>query len=266
MLVYLRGAGDIASGIAVRLVGAGCRVVMSDIAKPTAIRRTVCFSEAIRLSSMEIEGIRALRAYTPSQVLEITSGGQIAVIVDPQAHFISELYPDVLVDAILAKKNCGTHIRDAAVVIGVGPGFYAGKDCHAVIETCRGHYLGSVIYHGAALENTGVPGIIAGHGADRVLRAPAKGRFEPLLSIGDLVRTGDVAATVASVPLPCTIDGVLRGLLAPGIEVGVGMKVGDIDPRGEQRFCQSVSDKARSIGGGVLEALLHLSGYMAKRY
>ncbi|OUP08706.1 selenium-dependent molybdenum cofactor biosynthesis protein YqeB [Collinsella sp. An2] len=260
MLVVVRGAGDLATGIAVRLHAAGCRVVMCDIARPTTVRRTVAFSEAIRLGTMEVEGVRARFAADVDKARAILAKGEIAVLVDPDAACVSKLSPDALVDAILAKRNLGTHITDAPAVVGVGPGFTAGLDCHAVVETKRGHYLGRVIWEGSAIPNTGVPGIIAGHGADRVLRAPAEGRFEPVREIGDVVHAGDVAATVAGIPMTCTIDGVLRGLLAPGVSVTPGMKAGDIDPRGVVEHCFSVSDKARAVGGGVLEAVLALTG------
>lgn len=260
MLVYLRGAGDIASGIAVRLRGAGCGVVMGDIAAPTSIRRTVCFSEAIRLGCAQIEGIRAEFAHDALEARSLVERGVVAVAVDPKATLAAALSVDALVDAILAKRNLGTSIDDAPTVVGVGPGFCAPLDCHAVVETRRGHYLGRVIYEGSAEENTGIPGVIAGCGAERVLRAPATGVFEPILEIGMQVRAGDVAASVDGTPLHCTIDGVLRGLLAPGIKVDPGMKVGDIDPRGDASYCVSVSDKARAVGGGVLEALLYGTG------
>ena len=256
MLVVIRGAGDLASGIAVRLHHAGFSIVMLDIAHPTTVRRTVAFSEAIRLESMTVEDVRAQLVGTPAEARACVEQGSIAVLVDPTAACISRLQPHVLVDAIIAKRNLGTRITDAPLVIGVGPGFTAGVDCHAVVETKRGHHLGRVLWEGSAAPNTGVPGVIAGHSADRVLRAPAAGVFEPVLSIGDEVHAGDVAAMVDGVPMRCTIDGVLRGLLAPGVEVTPGMKAGDIDPRDVRDHCWTVSDKARAIGGGVLEAIL----------
>ena len=256
MLVVIRGAGDLASGVAVRLRHAGFDIVMLDIAEPTTVRRTVAFSEAIRLGSMTVEDVQARLVSSPAEARTCVKQGSIAVLVDPTAACVPRLQPQVLVDAIIAKRNLGTCITDAPLVIGVGPGFTAGRDCHAVVETKRGHDLGRVLWKGSAAPNTGVPGDIAGHGADRVLRAPAAGAFEPVLSIGDAVHAGDVAATVAGVPLRCTIDGILRGLLAPGVEVAPGMKAGDIDPRDVRDHCWTVSDKARAIGGGVLEAIL----------
>lgn len=259
MLVEIRGAGDIATGIAIRLHRAGCKVVMCDLAIPTSIRRTVCFSEAIRLGTCKVEGIRARLAHNLAEARTIVVNGDVAVLVDPSGASAAELKPAVLVDAILAKKNLGTTRDMAPVVIGVGPGFTAGRDCHAVVETKRGHYLGQVILDGPAAPNTGIPGVIAGHSADRVLRAPVDGVFEPVLQIGDVVRAGQVAATVAGVPMTCTIDGVLRGLLQEGVEVTAGMKSGDIDPRCERAHCFTASDKARAVGGGVLEAICHFT-------
>lgn len=260
MLVEIRGAGDIATGIALRLHRAGCKIVMCDLATPTSIRRTVSFSEAIRLGECEVEGIKARLAHTVAEARNIVVAGDVAVMVDPEGATVSEFKPSVLVDAILAKKNLGTTMHMAPVVIGVGPGFTAGKDCHACVETKRGHYLGQVLYEGSPAPNTGVPGVIAGHSADRVLRAPADGIFEPVLHIGDVVRAGQTAAMVNGVPMPCTIDGVLRGLLQEGVEVTAGMKSGDIDPRCERAHCFTSSDKARAVGGGVLEAICELTG------
>lgn len=260
MLVVIRGAGDIATGIACRLAAAGCRLVLTEVAQPTAVRRTVAFSEAVRLGEAAVEGVTARLARTSAEAGALAEAGAVAVLVDPAARCVAELKPDALVDAILAKRNTGTRITDAPAVVAAGPGFAAGVDCHAVVETKRGHNLGRVIWRGSAAPDTGVPGVIAGHGADRVLRAPAAGLFGPLRAIGDAVCAGEVVARVGDVPLPATIDGVLRGLLAPGVPVEPGMKAGDIDPRGVREHCFTVSDKARAVGGGVLEALLALTG------
>ena len=260
MLVIIRGAGDIATGIALRLHRAGLQVVMTDLPQPTAIRRTVCFSQAIVLGSCTVEQIRAVRAGEPEEVKDALSAGCIPVLADPDAACIAALHPDAVVDAILAKRNLGTSITDAPVVVAVGPGFEAGTDCHAVVETMRGHYLGRVNYSGSALPNTNIPGLIGGYAGERVLRAPADGVFHACLQIGDQVQAGDVAATVADVPMVCTIGGILRGLLADGTPVHQGMKAGDVDPRCELQHCYCASDKALAVGGGVLEAILHLSG------
>ena len=259
MLVVIRGAGDIATGIALRLWRSGIRVVMTDLEKPTAIRRTVAFSTAIVRGEAAVEDVTARRAESPAQALELLEGGIIPVLADPAGACIPVLGPAAVVDAILAKRNLGTRITDAPVVIGVGPGFTAGEDCHAVVETMRGHYLGRAIYKGSAQPNTGIPGLIGGFAGERVLRAPAEGVFHQLLDIGAQVKQGDVAAEVDGVPMPCTLDGVLRGILPEGTPVHKGMKAGDVDPRCKIEHCYCASDKALAVGGGVLEAVLRLS-------
>ncbi len=258
MLVLIRGAGDLASGIALRLHHAGMHVVMTDLPQPTAIRRTVSFARAITEGQAQVEDVTATYAPAAADVKRILAAGEIAVLADPQAAFRIEVAPDALVDAILAKRNTGTTIQDAPVVIGVGPGFTAGLDCHAVVETMRGHTLGRVYYQGTAMANTAVPGLIGGYAGERVLRAPADGVFHQLLDIGAVVQAGDVAGTVNGTPMCCTIDGVLRGILADNVSVTKGMKAGDVDPRCKVEYCYTASDKALAVGGGVLEALLHL--------
>ena len=259
MLVVIRGAGDIATGIALRLWRSHIRVVMTEIPQPTAIRRTVCFSQAVVHGTARVEDVTAKRAETAEEALQILKGGIIPVLPDPEGNCIPRLRPDAVVDAILAKRNLGTRITDAPVVIGIGPGFTAGADCHAVVETMRGHYLGRSLYEGSAMPNTGIPGLIGGFAGERVLRAPADGVFHQLLEIGQQVHQGDVAATVNGEPMICTLDGVLRGILADGTPVHKGMKAGDIDPRCEREHCYCASDKALAVGGGVLEAILALS-------
>ena len=259
MLVVIRGAGDIATGIALRLHRAGVQIVMTDLPQPTSIRRTVCFSEAIRLGRVQVEDVWAQCVQTAQEAAALAQTGAIAVLADPEAQCVAALHPDGMVDAILAKKNLGTRITDAPVVIAVGPGFTAGVDCHAAVETMRGHTLGRVLYHGSPLPNTGVPGMIGGYAAERVLRAPAAGVFEPCKEIGAQVRAGEVAAVVNGVPMLCTIDGCLRGILQAGVPVFEGMKCGDIDPRCKPEHCLCASDKALAVGGGVLEALLHFT-------
>ena len=259
MLVVIRGAGDIASGIALRLHRAGMQGVMCDLAVPTSIRRTVCFSEAIRLGETLVEDVRGVLCGNVEAARAAVAAGDVAVLVDPKAACVRDLAPDALVDAILAKRNLGTTRDMAPVVIGVGPGFTARQDCDAAVETMRGHYLGRVLYTGSPIANTGIPGIIAGVGAERVLRAPADGPFECVRQIGDIVQAGEVVGRVAGKPMLATIDGVLRGLLAPGVPAHEGMKAGDIDPRGDASFCRTVSDKASAVGGGVLEALCHFA-------
>ena len=260
MLALIRGAGDIASGAAMRLWRCGIDVGMTDLARPTAIRRTVAFSDAIVHGETTVEGLRAVRAENAAEAKKLLREGSLPVLADPECACREELAPDALVDAILAKRNLGTKIDDAPIVVGVGPGFTAGEDCHAVVETMRGHTLGRVIYSGSALPNTNIPGLIGGFAGERVLRAPADGIFVQKLEIGASVHTGDVAGTVNGVPMLCQINGMLRGILPDGTPVTRGMKSGDVDPRGKREYCDLVSDKALAIGGGVLEAILSLTG------
>ena len=260
MLAIIRGAGDIASGIALRLYRARIHIIMIETAAPTAIRRTVSFSEAVYHGSAKVEEVTAVLAKTPAEALALAKSGKIGIMVDEKGESILSLKPDVVVDAILAKRNLGTQISDAPVVIGVGPGFTVGKDCHAAVETMRGHYLGRALYSGSPLPNTNIPGLIGGFAGERVLRAPADGVFTPLMAIGDTVKIGDVAGTVDGHPMLCTLDGILRGILPAGVSVHQGMKSGDIDPRCELDHCFCASDKALAVGGGVLEAILNLSG------
>ena len=262
MFVLIRGAGDLATGIALRLYRAGLCVAMTDLEKPTAIRRTVCFSQALVYGETVVENVKAVRADSVEDVKNLLAEGVIPVLADPEGKSFAALQPDALVDAILAKRNLGTKMTDAPIVVGVGPGFTAGVDCHAVVETMRGHTLGRVIWEGTAIPNTGIPGLIGGFAGERVLRAPADGVFHQILEIGAQVQMGDVAATVNGVPMLCTLDGVLRGILADGTPVFKGMKAGDIDPRCKVEHCYTASDKAIAVGGGVLEAILCRSGVL----
>ena len=259
MLILMRGAGDIASGIALRLFRSGFSVVMTDLSQPTSIRRTVCFSEAILHGEAVVEDVTARFANTPADARIIVESGDIAVLADAAGESVSVLRPDVVVDAILAKRNIGTRMADAPIVIGVGPGYTAGTDCHAVVETMRGHTLGRVYYIGGALPNTGIPGNVGGYTLERVLRAPCDGLFVSARSIGDTVEANDICGYVDGEPMRTTIPGILRGLLPDGLPVTAGMKSGDVDPRCERMHCYTASDKALAVGGGVLEAILHLS-------
>lgn len=264
MLVVIRGGGDLATGTALRLYRAGMEVVVCETAVPTSIRRTVCFSEAVRLGETEVEGVTA-RLAALADLPDLLERGIVPVLADPEGACIPALAPDAVVDAIIAKRNLGTRMDMAPVVVAAGPGFTAGVDCHAVVETMRGHYLGRVIYDGAALPNTDVPGLIGGYAGERVLRAPADGVFRGVKRIGDHVRAGEAAGYVDGAPMVCTIDGVLRGLLADGVPVRRGMKSGDVDPRCAPEHCLCASDKALAVGGGVLEAILRLSGALRRQ-
>lgn len=268
MLIWVRGAGDIASGIAFRLHQSGFSVVMSDLPVPTSIRRTICFSEAIIKGETKVEAVAAAFAKSADDAIQILNNRQIAVLADPEGAEARKLRPAAIVDAILAKRNTGTTIEDAPVVIGIGPGFTAGVDCHAVVETMRGHTLGRVYYEGSALPDTGIPGNIGGYTLERLLRAPCAGAFRGVKQIGDVVQAGDICAYVDDQPIITRIPGVLRGLLPDGIAVYEGMKSGDVDPRCERSHCYMISDKALAVGGGAMEAILHglvEGGYEWKR-
>ena len=260
MLVVIKGAGDLASGIALRLHRSKIDVVMTELPVPLAVRRTVAFSEAIRLGSTVVEDVKAEKAGSADEVRDCLARGVIPVLEDPEAEIIKILKPEVVVDAILAKKNTGTTIDDAKMVIGVGPGFTADEDCHAVVETKRGHTLGRVIWKGSAIPNTGVPGNVGGQTIRRLIKAPADGIFHPEKKIGDIVKEGDRVANVDGVPVYAQTGGKIRGMLQDGVPVTKGLKSGDVDPRGASVDHMTVSDKALSIGGGVLEAILSYAG------
>ena len=260
MLIGIKGAGDIASGIALRLYRAGMTVVMTELPEPSSIRRTVCFSEAVRLGETNVEGVRAVRCEGAEEARRLAEDGVIPVVCDPEAEVFRALHVDAEVDAILAKVNTGTAITDAPIVVAVGPGFTAGEDCHAVVETMRGHTLGRVIREGSALPNTGIPGDIGGFGAERVIHSENAGVFHALHEIGDRVEAGEILATVDGQPLRAKITGTVRGLLQDGFVVPrTHFKSGDVDPRCELSHCYTASDKALAVGGGVLEAILALS-------
>ena len=324
-LIIVRGAGDLATGVIYALWMAGYPVIALEVAQPTAIRHAVAISEAVYDGSAVVEGMEGILANSTEEALQIISSGKVAVMVDPDGSFIRTLQPTVVVDAILAKRNLGTHHDMAPLTIALGPGFVAGSaeagsaepgsselgsaeagsaelgsselgsaeagsaepgsselgsaepgnaeaaaesmsarsiaDVDVVIETMRGHNLGRLILSGSALPNTGVPGSIAGHAADRVMHTTAAGVFRCVRAIGDSVNKGDVIAFVETekgerVPVEATLTGILRGILRDGTIVPVHMKAADIDPRPDQRQnCFTISDKSRSIGNSVLMAI-----------
>lgn len=254
--VLIRGGGDLASGVAWRLHVSGFKVLITEISQPMAVRRTVSFCEAVYDGQTEVEGVTALRTDDARSIPAVWERGWIPVIVDPEAESRRALRPQVLVDAILAKKNLGTAMGHAPLVIALGPGFSAGKDAHFVVETNRGHRLGRLLTSGGAQPNTGVPGPVKGITADRVLRAPCDGLWENRKNIGDLVRKGEVVGLVRGRPVASKIDGILRGLIRPGIAVSWGLKIGDVDPRADQSACHTISEKALALAGGVLEGIL----------
>jgi xanthine dehydrogenase accessory factor len=262
VLVAVKGAGDLATGVIHRLKRAGFAVMATELPHPTALRRTIAFAEAIALGQMTVEGITAQYAHSIEDVWAVVANGFVPILIDPDGISFKHIQPDVLVEATLSKYNSGITINDAPIVIALGPGYEAGKDAHAVIETNRGHNLGRVYLEGNAEPNTGVPGTISGYAGERLLRAPCAGRLYGMHQIGDLIREGEVVAIVKSdqneVPITATIPGILRGLVRDDLLVNAGMKVGDIDPRAIREHCFTISDKSRAIGGGVLEAIRYL--------
>ena len=258
LTVLIRGAGEMASGVAHRLHRSHFKICMLEVPSPLAVRREVSFCEAVYEGEKEIEGVRAKFISTPKEIPSVWRERKIPLLVDPDGKETrSFLVFDVLIDAIIAKKNLGTQIKDAPLVIGLGPGFTAEKDVHIVIETNRGHHLGKMILSGTAEPDTGIPGEIAGFTVERVLRTMKKGIFHPHRTIGDRVNKGSVVAVVDDYPVIAQVSGVVRGLLRDGVGVKKGMKVGDIDPRGKREHCFTISEKARAISGGVLEAILY---------
>ena len=257
-LVVIKGAGDLATGVAVRLHRAGLRLLMTEIAEPTVVRRTVAFAEAVFGGETTVEGIVGRRCASWEEAQVVLASEAIPILIDPEATIVRQARPTVLVDAIMAKRNLQTRLADAPTVIALGPGFVAGRDVHAVVETQRGHYLGRMILEGAAQPDTGVPGNIGGYTRERVLRAPADGRLLEPAAIGATVEAGQTVAWVANQPVRSAIGGTLRGLVREGLPVTAGMKIGDVDPRAEEAHCFTVSDKSLAIGGGVLEAALFL--------
>lgn len=256
LLILIRGAGEMATGIAHRLASCRFKVCMTETSNPQAVRREVAFSEAIFDMEKEVEGVIAKRVKSQDEIPEVWREGKIPILIDPEASVKEFLKPDVLVDATLAKKNLGTKITDALLVVGLGPGFFAGKDVHLVIETNRGHNLGRIIADGEAEPNTGIPGPIAGYAEERVIRAPGNGRFKALKKIGEGVKADEKVGMIGNAVVQSRIAGVIRGLLRGGTEVWKGMKLGDVDPRGNKAHCYTISDKARTISGGVLQAIL----------
>jgi xanthine dehydrogenase accessory factor len=257
LIVVIKGAGEMATGIAHRLYMSHIRhIVMTEIPEPISVRRTVALSEVIFDGKMTVEGVGAERIKTIDNIQDTWKDGKIAVIVDPGWAIVDVLKPDVVIDAIMAKRNLGTKKIEAPFVIGVGPGFSAPSDVHAVVESNRGHNLGRVIYDGAAEPHTGIPGPTMGYTSERVLRSPHDGLVKHMKTLGDSVKKGEIVLYVDETPVHANIDGLLRGLIRE-IRVKNNEKIGDIDPRGVKEYCFTITEKARAIGGGVLEAIMH---------
>jgi xanthine dehydrogenase accessory factor len=258
-MVVVRGGGDLGSGVALRLWRVGFPVVVLESPNPVAVRRSVAFAEAVYDGCASVEEAESQLVASTDDVPAVLGQRQVPVLVDPEATALGALAPCAVVDAIMAKRNTGTSIDMAPVVIGLGPGFDAGSDVHAVVETNRGPHLGRVIWRGSAEPDTGDPASVSGRGMSRVLRAPTAGRLHALRSIGDIVEEEAVLATVNGTPLRAAFRGLIRGLAREGLMVETGMKIGDLDPRIDPSLCLVVSDKALAVAGGVLETILMLA-------
>ncbi|HYK90178.1 MAG TPA: selenium-dependent molybdenum cofactor biosynthesis protein YqeB [Acidobacteriota bacterium] len=255
-LVLIRGGGDLASGTILRLARAGFPVVVLELDYPLAVRREVAFASAVQRGEFELEGVKGVRTDSIESAPAFAEAGIIPVLVDPAGQSIPLLNPQVLVDARMTKSREESSRDSAPLVVGLGPGFSAGVNCHAVVETNRGPYLGRVYWRGSAESNTGRPDAVMGRDYDRVLRSPGDGIIEVHAEIGDVVVERQTIATVGDNAVEAPFGGALRGIIAPGTPVTAGMKIGDIDPRGSREYCFSVSDKSLAVGGGVLEAIL----------
>lgn len=268
-LVIVRGGGDIATGTIYKLYRCGFKVLILEVENPSAIRRNVAFSEAVYEGWQKVEDVTCYLAESLEEAVSMLEDGKLTILVDPEGECIRELKPLAVVDAILAKRNMGTKKVMADIVIGLGPGFTAGNteecDVHAIIETMRGHSLGRIIYEGKAIANTGIPAVVGGYGIERVIKSPGKGILYSKKKIADSVKAGDVVAVIQDERIKhsvtASIDGILRGMIRDGYPVTEGFKIADIDPRMEEyENCFTISDKARCIAGGVVEAILHLKG------
>lgn len=255
-VVLIRGAGDLASGVAWRLQRCGFPVVMTELPAPLVVRRTVAFAEAVYSGETFVQGTQARLAASTAEARLLVAQDIIPVLVDPTAACRAELQPAVIVDAIMAKVNTGTTSDDAPLVVALGPGFTAGLDCHAVVETNRGHDLGRVLWQGPAEPDTRLPGEVGGYRGARVLRSPADGFVHGHVAIGSIVEEGQIIAHIDGIPIAAPFGGVLRGMIHPNAPVHTGAKIGDLDARAEPRFCFTVSEKALAVAGGVLEAIL----------
>jgi len=255
-LIIIRGGGDLATGVAVRLHRCGFDIVVLEVQQPLAVRRRVAFAEAVYSGEIEIGGVRSVFVSDSEQIPHLRSGHVVPVLVDPTASLCAQINATALVDGRMRKTPPETTLDPSLFTIGLGPGFTAGVNCHVVIETNRGHNMGRVIWQGGPEPDTKVPETVAGFDVDRVLRAPVSGLLEGGKEIGFMIKAGDEIAHVGGVPVEAPFDGALRGLVHDGVHIDAAAKIGDLDPRGEPSYCFSISDKSLAVGGGVLEALL----------
>jgi xanthine dehydrogenase accessory factor len=258
-LIIIRGGGDLGSGVALRLHRVGLSVVITEQPQPFVVRRTVSFAEAVYQGKFSVEGVTAGRVASMQEAIGVISDGMIPVLIDPQLELCDEYQPLVMVDARMRKIPPERGMDSAAFFIGLGPGFIAGDNCHAVVETHRGHTLGRAYWKGSAKENTGIPEGVHNKKGERVLRAPVEGYVTAYAQIGEVLEKDQLLAEVAGKPVFSPFPGVLRGMVHPELYVNRGAKIGDVDPRSDPKFCSLVSDKSLAVGGGVLEAILTVS-------
>lgn len=258
-LIIIRGGGDLATGVAVRLHRCGFDIVVLEIQQPLAVRRRVAFAEAVYAGEIEVGGVRAVFVPDSEHIPRLRSDRVVSVLVDPAANLSAQIKASALIDGRMRKIPPETTLDSSLFTIGLGPGFTAGVNCHAVIETNRGHNMGRVIWQGSAEPDTKVPEEVAGFDVDRVLRAPVSGFLEGGKEIGSMIKAGDEIARVGGIPVEALFDGALRGLVHDGVRIEAAAKIGDLDPRGEPSYCISISDKSLAVVGGVLEALLSQS-------
>ncbi len=254
--ILIWGGGDLATGVALRLYRSGIRVLVVETNLPLSVRRSVSFAQAVYDGETQIEGVKGKLIAEPSEMSTYWKKGIIPVIVDPALYLLEEYQPLVIVDARMRKRYVDLPLDMAEMVVGLGPGFVVGENCHAAVETNRGHFLGRVYWEGSPEADTGIPGKVESYTKERVLRAPAEGDVIAHAKIGDAVKKGDAILSIDGVRVPAPFDGVVRGLIQESIRVRKGMKVGDVDPRLETFRCWTVSEKSLAIGGGVLEAIL----------
>ena len=255
--VLIRGAGEVASAVAHKLARSNFKICLTDISKPIAVSRGVAFCEAIYDGEKEVNGVVAKLISSPDEVSEVWQEGKIPVLIDPEAKVKETLKPDILIDAIMAKKNIGTRITDAPLVIGLGPGFKVGRDVHIIVETNNSENIGKVLFSGEAEPNTGIPVEVAGLTEERVFRPSKKGIFRPTKKMGDMVFAGDIVGWVGDAPVKAKIDGVVRAIIRDGIQVNEKTKLGEVDPRGDAELCYAIRPRTRVIAGGVLEVILY---------
>lgn len=253
--VVVRGAGELASGVIFRLFREGYNVVALEQQNPCCVRRYVCFAEAVYTGEIEIEGVKGKPARDPDEALMLAESGIVSILVDPEAELLKNLKPDILIDGRMLKKDIDVSKDMAELVVGLGPGFFPGNNCHLAIETNRGPDLGKVLSDKSPQKDTAIPAPVNGFTTERVLRAPVDGIIKPKNEIGDLIKKYDIVAEINGTLVKSEINGVLRGICRDGLNVERGQKIGDIDPRGKKELCYKISDKAKAIADGIAKAL-----------